>query len=215
MIARRLTVINIVLLVACTAVAVLVVPRWIAPPAVDMPTMEPGDQTGGAPSEMPSRELVTYPPFADFASVADKNLFHPDRTFVKASPVAGPPPERPSFVLYGVIEAGSASVAMLEDPKAPVTTAGHGKRTVSLRIGERLAGYRLDAVASDSIVMVYGDERITIPLVDPQKPKHRTVQAAAPAARATAGAPPRKAGTPRNLADAFRIPKDRRVRTSR
>jgi type II secretory pathway component PulC len=82
--------------------------------------------------------------------------------------VANPPLPKPEFVLYGVLITDDASVAYVEDKKALQSTAGRGERQVALRKGETLSGFTLTEIGADKIVMVRGDEIITVNLSEPK-----------------------------------------------
>lgn len=108
----------------------------------------------------------------DFRSIADENLFHPERIIPpeKKAEAALPKPE---FVLYGTLITPELKVAYLEDKMAPVTTPGRGQRQTALKIGETLSGFQLKEIAPDRVVMSRGEETLTILLQEPGKSKPR------------------------------------------
>ena len=114
-------------------------------------------------------------PLQEYAVIAEKNLFHPDRIIPpeKKAEIAVP---RPEFVLYGTLIADNVSIAYMSDKKAVRTTPGRGKRQVGLKLGEILSGYTLKEVLSDRVVMVRGDDRIEIRVIAPENKKDRIVE---------------------------------------
>lgn len=102
----------------------------------------------------------------EYRSIADENLFHPDRIIPpeKKAEAALPKPE---FVLYGTLITPELSLAYMEDKKAPVTTPGRGQRQTALKIGESLSGFRLKEVTKDRVTMVRGEETLQVLLQEP------------------------------------------------
>ena len=124
-------------------------------------------------------EQPVIPPLQEYAVIAEKNLFHPDRIIPpeKKAEIAVP---RPEFVLYGTLIADNVSIAYMSDKKAVRTTPGRGKRQVGLKLGETLSGYTLKEVFSDRVVMVRGDDRIEIRVISPENKKDRIVETTSP-----------------------------------
>jgi hypothetical protein len=107
-------------------------------------------------------ELQT-PSVTEYTVISEKNLFHPDRNIPVEKKVEQPLP-KPDFVLFGTLITGGTSLAYLEDLKAPRSTAGRGKRQIALKKGDTLSGFTLKEIEADKIVMVRGDETVTIPV---------------------------------------------------
>lgn len=103
-----------------------------------------------------------------YIMITEQNLFHPDRKMV-ASAKEGAPVVRPDFVLYGTMITDDASIAFIDDLKAPRTTPGRGKRQRALRLGDKLSGYTLSEVYADGAVMLNGEDRIELAVIDPLK----------------------------------------------
>lgn len=139
---------------------------------------------------MPPAREFSSPSLADYALISEENLFHPERQIPPEKKAEQEMP-KPEFVLYGTMVSDNVSIAYLEDLKAPRTSAGRGKRQVSLRKGDTFSGYTLKEIEADKIVMVRGEDRITVPVLDPQRPKTRET-----ATTATATAPKRASGQP-------------------
>lgn len=119
--------------------------------------------------ESPVEHLLSL---ADYAIIADANLFHPDRKIPPEKKIeeAAPLP-RPDLVLYGTVITGETRLAYLEDLKAPRSTPGRGKRQLSLREGDILSGFTLKQVEANKIVMVRGDEQMTVYVHDTTRRK--------------------------------------------
>ena len=116
-------------------------------------------------------EQAVNPPVQEYAVVAEKNVFHPERLIpAKKEEIAVP---RPEFVLYGTLVTDNVSIAYLSDKKSVRTTPGRGKRQVALKPGETLSGYTLKEVLSDRAVLVHGDDRIEIMVISPENKKDR------------------------------------------
>ncbi|HOG17140.1 MAG: hypothetical protein A4E73_01786 [Syntrophaceae bacterium PtaU1.Bin231] len=138
---------------------------------------------------LPAAEAVPRrsPSSIDYAAISDSNLFHPERRI---------PPEkkeekatgRPDVNLYGTLTAGDLSIAFLEDKKAPVSTAGRGRRQIALRKGGTLNGYVLRDVLTDRIVLVKGDEQLLVMLTEGDKRKTEVASAGTSAGQAAGGA---------------------------
>lgn len=114
----------------------------------------------------------------DYTVITDQNLFHPERKIPLEVKEAQPLP-KPDFVLYGTLISGDTNIAYMEDKKSPYSTPGREKRQTPLKQGESMSGFTLKELSEDRVVMVRGEERLTVYLVDQQKPKERGVTAPA------------------------------------
>lgn len=123
------------------------------------------------------------PSTLDYAVITDQNLFHPERKIPVEVKEAQPLP-KPDFVLYGTLISGDINIAYMEDKKSPQSTPERGKRQTPLKQGESMSGYTLKELSEDRVTMVRGEERMTVYLNDPQKPKQRSVTAPAPSTAA-------------------------------
>jgi type II secretory pathway component PulC len=191
---RNITVLNVVLAAVVAAWAGTVISPMVhtsasfTPPAVKK--TEPQKEEIPAQSQVPSPQ--------DYTLIADQNLFHPERKIPVEKPPGPPPPPPPEFVLYGTLVTDGTSVAYMEDRKAPQSTAGRGKRQVSLKRGETLSGFVVREIDADKVVMARGEESITVLLNDAQRPKTRegitTTAGPQPGPQGTAqGVPPQPA----------------------
>ncbi len=121
-------------------------------------------------------------PLGSYNVIVAKYLFAASRSEgqVAASPTPPPPPPPPKPLLLGVVVDGPESRAYLEDP---VT-----KRVIGYRIGDAVAGGKLQRVTADRVQIVgRPDGTIDVLLRDPAKPR--------PAPEVTTPAPP--AASPR------------------
>lgn len=126
--------------------------------------------------------LAHLPSVFEYALIGENNLFHPERK-IPVEKKEEPPLPKPDFVLYGTLITNDISLAYLEDLKALRSTPGRGRRQTALRKGETLAGFTLKEIEHEKIVMVRGEETMTVPIDDPSHPKQRVAAAltAAPA----------------------------------
>ncbi|MEW6188423.1 MAG: hypothetical protein AB1585_22120 [Thermodesulfobacteriota bacterium] len=179
------------------------------------PTIIKKKPMGRSASETSTAQAPLSP--QDYRTVADENLFHPDRIVPpeKKAEAALPKPE---FVLYGTLLAPDLSLAYMEDKKAPVTTPGRGQRQTALKIGETLSGFRLKEVAKDRVVMVRGEESLQVLLQDPgtSKPREAGTGAAVRGSVSSPGrtptsSPPLPNRTPPPLPPGQRVPVPERI----
>lgn len=126
---------------------------------------------------------------ADYMVIAEQNPFHPERK-IPVEKKAEKPLLKPDFVLYGTLITDDLSIAYMEDMKSPLSTPGRGKRQMPLKIGQSLSGFTLKEIEAEKVVMVRGEEIMTVYLNDPNSPKKReTTMASAPAGHGTTPAP--------------------------
>lgn len=109
---------------------------------------------------------------ADYLMIADENLFHPERRIPPEKKVE-PELPKPDFILYGTMISDELKVAYLEDLKVPRTTPGRGKRQIAVKKGDTFSGFILREVDPDKIVMVRGEEKMMVNVIDKRKTKMR------------------------------------------
>jgi len=102
--------------------------------------------------------------YTDYAVIAEKNLFHPQRKMNSEKAEEQQQLAKPDIILYGTIISDEKKTAYVEDRKSPYSTAGRGKRQIAVNEGGMIAGYKLAKVNADSIVLVRGEDKITITL---------------------------------------------------
>jgi hypothetical protein len=120
-----------------------------------------------------TRAEQSLPSLSDYIIVGEENLFHPQRKIPAEKTAEEKPVPKPEFVLYGTLIANNTSLAYLEDLKAPKTTPGRGTRQIVLKKGDALSGYTLKEIDPDKVVMVRGEDKMTVLVIEPGKPKAR------------------------------------------
>ena len=111
------------------------------------------------------------PSISDFTIIGDQNLFHPERKIpveIKAAENPLPMPE-PEYILHGTLVSDTVSIAYLEDAKEPRNTPGRGKRQIALHKNDTLSGFTLKEIYTDKVIMVRGNEIITVSMSDSHK----------------------------------------------
>jgi hypothetical protein len=138
-------------------------------------------------------------PIASYNSIAEKNIFHPER---KEFPILGggtkKPIVRPQIVLYGVTLAGDYQSASVANPGMPLKKGERELMTV--KVGNQVGEYKLAKILSDRITMEAEGDSFEVLLYDPRMPKKRMdVKTEAKPATITSTQPvpaPLKAGPP-------------------
>jgi hypothetical protein len=143
---------------------------------------------------------VQYPPLLNYMLIAEENLFHPGRKIIveKVEKKEEPPLPKPEIVLYGTLITDTTSVAYLEDLKAPRNTAGRGKRQLSLKKGDNLSGFILKEINADNIMLLRGEEKMTVSINESHQLKKRGIPAPGDKASKSSG-PAEKAVRPSAL----------------
>lgn len=181
-----LNVLNCLLGLAVAAVLNFAVLPLLNPVArISLPALKEAATPSGEPRS-PSRPFSV----SDYAVISDKNLFHPDRRIPveKQQEKAVP---KPDVLLYGTLIADDASLAFIEDKKAPYSTPGRGKRQTTLKKGDHVSGYIVSEIAADRIVLVKGEEKVVVMLDDRKKTRSSEAPAVSAAGRtAEADMPP-------------------------
>ena len=127
------------------------------------------------------------PSSSDYMAISENNLFHPERR-IPPEKKEEPTLPKPEFALLGTLITPDISIAYLEDQKAPRNTPGRGKRVTPLRKGDMMSGFILKDIQEDKIVMARGEERMTIPVHNPNRGKGPEVKTSAQPA---ASSPPK------------------------
>jgi hypothetical protein len=181
---KQITLLNCILLAGILAFGIFVL-LPIFTKRVKVPLSPATAKMAEHKKEAPDQAI--NPPPQEYAVVAEKNLFHPDRIIpAKKEDIAIP---RPEFVLYGTLISDTISIAYLSDSKIPRSTPGRGQRQTGLKIGETMSGYTLKEVHHDRAVMVHGEDRIEIKVVGPDSKKKRGGTATAAPSPAPSPAP--------------------------
>lgn len=167
-IARHVTVLNVLL-----AVAVMLAGTGIVFPLarMDYRYRLPRIAQQAVPAEEKPVEDTPAPLPTDYAVVGEMNLFHPERITPIDKKAELP---RPELILYGTIVDDKQQMAFIEDRKAPVTSPGRGKRQTMVKKGSVINGFTVTEIARDRIVLVRGEERMSVGLMDGEKRKDGT-----------------------------------------
>jgi hypothetical protein len=165
---KNINLLNIILIAAILSIA-----TYVTLPLLNMSVKF----TPAIPKQfsLPKEEETTQnqiPSPSDYLIVAEQNLFHPERKIPPEKKEEQPLP-KPEFVLYGTLITDDISIAYLEDKKSPRFTPGRGKRQTALKKGDTMSGYTLKEIDPDKIVMVRGEETITLKVMDPNVKKDR------------------------------------------
>lgn len=113
--------------------------------------------------------------FSEYGIIAEKNAFHPNRVIppLEAEKKDNQSLPRPDIILYGTIISDSASFAHLEDRKSPISTPGRGKKLRVMKKGESISGFAIKEIFSDRIVLVRGNDNMTVYLDSPRKERQK------------------------------------------
>jgi len=157
----NLNILNILLAAAAVALFILLAyPLLYTETGVIRPGAKPA-APAVAEKAVPASSIA----YMDYAVVAEKNLFHPDRK-VPVEKKDDKLLARPEIVLYGTMIAGDKKLAYIEDKKSPYSTPGRGKRQVTLNEGSMISGFKLSEVHEDHILLTRGEEKILVRLND-------------------------------------------------
>jgi hypothetical protein len=122
---------------------------------------------GGGADGGPEPGRYQPPGEADFTVIENRPLFAPDRRPTDSeSPAGADAPVTPAALdgvaLTGIIGAGADRVAIVE-PKGPPRP---GVEALSLRVGDELRGWTLEAIEDDRILLVTKTQKFYMEMVD-------------------------------------------------
>jgi hypothetical protein len=199
---RSINVLNALLLGVIIALAAYILPPLLNV-NVSYPLPAPKKTVQAKEEEPPAAQ----PPSAmEFAVVAEQNAFSPTRKNPAEQKEEKPLP-KPEFVLYGTLVTGDTGVAFIEDLKEPHTNVS-GRKQRTLRIGGVLSGFTLREVDAEKVVMVRGEEKIEVRVLDSHKKTRETSPAPAPAPAGVQASTP----TAQTPASGAQIPPKQRTR---
>jgi len=127
-----------------------------------------GEKIETGPAEEALRQFTP----GSASSISEKNIFNPERKDFSL-PGAGGKKQivRPKIILYGVTIAGDYQAASVVNPGRPLY---RGEReTITLRIGEQIAGYKLAKVLPDRITLEVEGDSFEVFLYDAKEVKKR------------------------------------------
>ena len=169
---KNITLLNIAFLAGAIALAIsligltshkITIPT-VAPPK---PTAAQEELAAAGSGEAPGTQA---PSLSDFITVAENNLFHPERRVPPEKKEETVQP-RPELVLFGTLIDGKEGVAFIEDKRSPKTTPGRGKRQVTIKKGDTFNGFSVTSIETDRIRLVRGEEMLVFHLMDAEKRK--------------------------------------------
>jgi len=193
---RNINLLNIMLIAS-----VILLANYIILPMLNMSVKYPlpaGKKIISDKDEKPVESQIPSP--SEYMIIAEENLFHPDRK-IPVEKKAEQPLPKPEFVLYGTLITDDLKLAYMEDKKSPRSTQGRGIRQTALRLGDTMSGFTVKEIDIDKIVMVRGEERIEVNVIEPSKHKRGDTSAASkelkPQAEKTISPPsPKRPPTP-------------------
>jgi hypothetical protein len=183
---KNINLLNILLVMAIAATIVFaVLPLTGMKATVRLPEVK----VKAAPSGPAPMEKPPAPSPLDYAVIGENNLFHPERRIppLKKDEKVLP---KPDLVLYGTVLADDMALAFIEDRKAPKTTPGRGQRQTVIKPGEVISGFVVKEIGKDRIVLVRGEEHMTVNLSDERKRKKSEGSPGAPGSSALSRAYP-------------------------
>jgi hypothetical protein len=177
---KNINLLNIILSVTLVFLAVYIVLPAFGSRAVKYTPPSAAIKTPAGGNEEQQHGQMQAPSPVDYVMIAEKNLFHPERIIPFKETQQSV--QKPEFILYGTLITNDLSLAYMEDKKSPQSTEGRGKRQIALRKGETLAGFVLQEVDAEKVVMARQEDKIVVYLQTPEKAKMREEAAATIAA---------------------------------
>jgi len=109
----------------------------------------------------------------NYASIAEKNIFSPDRKDFPTPMGAGARQlVRPQIVLYGVTIIGNYKAASIASPGRPLQKGE--RETFTVKKGERVGEYKLAEIFSDRVTLEAEGDTFDVLLYDQSKSKRRS-----------------------------------------
>ncbi len=161
---RNINLLNIVLMATIAAFA-----AYLLPPLLNVQvkyTLPSPKIAAEAKEDNP--EEAKPPEAMEYMVIAEQNVFHPERKIPLEKKDEKPLPT-PEFVLYGTLITDDTKLAFIDDMKSAQTSPGRGKRQRALNLGSTLSGFVLSEVYPDKVVMVRGEEKMEVRVLDSAK----------------------------------------------
>ncbi len=115
----------------------------------------------------------TPPSVKSYISIAEKNVFSPERKDFPIPAANGKKQlARPQVILYGVTIAGDFQAASVANPGRPLQKGE--RETFTVKKGERIGGYKLVKVSSDRVTLEAEGDTFEVLLYDQSMPKRRS-----------------------------------------
>ncbi|MFB3884254.1 MAG: hypothetical protein ACE144_03435 [Thermodesulfobacteriota bacterium] len=110
---------------------------------------------------------------ASYVSIAEKNIFNPERKeFPLPMAATQKPPARPQVILYGVTILADRQYASVATPGRPLKKGE--RETITLKPGEKIGEYKLTEILPDRIRLEASGDSFEVLLYDPATPKRRS-----------------------------------------
>jgi hypothetical protein len=111
------------------------------------------------------------PSVQSYVSIAEKNIFSPERKDFPALGGANKPVVRPQVVLYGVTIAGDYQAASVSNPGRPLRKGE--RETFTVKPGEKIGDYKVAKISGDRITLEADEDSFEVFLYDSRTPKKR------------------------------------------
>jgi hypothetical protein len=119
-------------------------------------------------------------PVKSYVSIAEKNIFNPERKDfpvlvspgVPGSEQMKKPVARPQIVLSGITTFGDYQSATISTPASPQRKGE--RETMTIKLGDKIGEYKLSKILPDRITMEAGEDSFEILLYDPKTPRQRS-----------------------------------------
>jgi type II secretory pathway component PulC len=168
-------ILNLLLLFFVLMVSIENYETWTQPIGLLPEHQETDKKPAAKPESLPAVGTNKEPTsLRSFVVISEKNIFSPERkdfpvlaTAEKSNPVT-----RPQVILYGVTIAGDFQAASLVNPGRPLRKGE--RETVTLKVGEKIGGYKLAKIQPDRITMESNGDTFEVLLHDSRNPKKRT-----------------------------------------
>ncbi len=124
---------------------------------------------------------MQYPSLADFMVVADKNLFHPERTIPAETKIAAE--QKPEILLRGTLVTDDLQVAYIEEKRNGQTAVSvqsqpgaRDKKQRAIKLGESISGYVVKRIEAESITLVKGEDELHVSIKDGKNYRRASAQ---------------------------------------
>ena len=169
---KRLLLLNVLLGGVCLFCLAFIVQRLVSAPVAER--RHPVTPSSGPVVAAPE---IPRPAVSAYNVIASRSLFSPTRSEAPATATTGALLGGSKPNLQGVVLRDTNPIAYLEDPLT--------KRVAGYRIGDTIAGGRVEAITADHVLISRPDGNMDVRLRDPSKPRP-----APPAQPAVPGQPP-------------------------
>jgi hypothetical protein len=127
-----------------------------------------GKKTEPLPAPLPAKDTLSI---QSYISIAEKNIFNPDRIDFPALGKGSKPVVRPQVILYGVTIVGNYQAASIANPGRSLQKGE--RETFPVKLGEKVGEYKVAKISSDRITLEAEGDSFEVLLYDPRVPKKR------------------------------------------